>query len=374
MNKLQLPDGTAKFDEALAIMGGCAAGQTGIWSGLDRHNYMCWTRDFCYGACPAFCLRGNFGPVRRHLETLISLQGADGGISEAFLDDPEAWVAIKERHERESGQTPSLLARYREGRLHKSGLGPDDSEVCFLVALFDYVHASGDDAFLTTHQRAVERALNYLRTQVMRNGLLLGCDWRDTMRKELADKALLSNNALLMRVYESVGDGDEVNWLFERLPVHEAASAPLLGAFADYEGAGRIDPFGLSLLRLTTLRTNAGEPAFADACRTVDSPYGVTVKCPYGAWNPSGGHEARVLSELEGVTVRPFIVAYTVLGALAIGDDDYAVEQFQKLHALKGFHEWYDGRDGQGYGAQQKLVSAALYVRAYSAMKDAGLI
>lgn len=379
---LNLRGSVAKLAEAYALLRDCFGGK-GVWASPDRYRNTCWTRDFAYAICPALCLMGEFAAARNHLEHLIARQRADGSMPILFLDDEAAWVQGKIAQEMRSGREPFMLRRYREGAVEDLTPGTRDSEICFLVAMFHYAEQSGDRAFIEDNWAAIDKALAYVETRLMEDGLALGCDWRDTMHEELGRTALLSNNALLLSVYEAlegyapesargIEAAAKAAQLSER--VKQAFRGPdEAGFFYDTPEKRRVDPLGLAFWHLR-LMCDDGSAVLVDACRTVDSPYGVTIKCRHKPGGLSHDDEAEVIERTDGVVVWPFVVGLTALAALETAQVEFALDQFQKLHDLPGFYEWYDSRTGKGYGAPRQLWSAALYIRAFFAFHDTGRI
>lgn len=376
MKKLHLTGTVDKVAGALAILRSCY-GESGIWASPDRYRYTCWTRDLAYAIAPLLHEMGEHDLVLNHLRSLSQLQRPNGQVPMVFLDDEESWLHDKEHQEKKRGREPFMLKRYREGELWNLTPGTRDSEICYLLAVYEYVRATGDMEFLRVYGKNIADAHRYIETNLMRDGLVVGCDWRDTMHEELGDKALLTNNALMMRVYRLMNHGLRAGDLLESLDAVSLISSGDEG-LRDYRGSDRVDPLGLSFLRLIADKRLSMQRSFERACRSVDSPNGVTIKCRHKPGAYSGGDEAAVIEETDGVVVWPFVVGYTVLAALKLAPDEqtyeFAREQFVKLHALEGFWEWYDPRTGKGYGAPAQLWSAALYLRAFFAMQKAELI
>lgn len=66
--------------------------------------------------------------------------------------------------------------------------------------------------------------------------------------------------------------------------------------------------------------------------------------------------------------IWPFIHGFMILAALKAGDVALAKTQYEKWNKVKGFFEWYDPVSGQGYGSNEQLWSAALYLCVTQAM------
>jgi glycogen debranching enzyme len=73
----------------------------------------------------------------------------------------------------------------------------------------------------------------------------------------------------------------------------------------------------------------------------------------------------------------PFVVGFTVFAALQVKEYEFAIEQFSKfvdLDGVGGFGEWYDPADGKQWGEPKQGWSAALYARAFQAVRRAGFV
>ena len=132
-------------------------------------------------------------------------------------------------------------------------------------------------------------------------------------------------------------------------------------ALQDYPDAERFDPLGLALAVLNGVVGFESYSAILTAFSSVDSSFGVTIKCRH---NPLNAEEAQMIEETDGVVVWPFVVGFVILASLKMQHENFAREQFNKLLMLEGFREYYDPRIGKGYGAAEQLWSATLFMRA----------
>jgi GH15 family glucan-1,4-alpha-glucosidase len=98
---------------------------------------------------------------------------------------------------------------------------------------------------------------------------------------------------------------------------------------------------------------------------------GVTIQCKHNPYLPG---EREVIERTGGIVIWPFVIGFTVLAALHIGADEFALDEFNKFVHLDGFGEWYDPDDGNKWGEFEQGWSAALYVRAFQALAKKGLI
>jgi len=188
--------------------------------------------------------------------------------------------------------------------------------------------------------------------------LTVGADWRDTMEVFLSNKHLLTNNVLLVRAYE----------LMNNSHAEEMLRSNILDAFVtndsikDYlPGGDRPDPLGISLAVIYDVIPKELYPMARDVIKSIDTDCGVTIKCVHNPYSPG---EKEVFAETGGEVVWPFVVGFTVIALKKMGYLKYAREMLKKMEKLDGFYEFYDPRDGKGYGAPEQLWSATLYLRA----------
>lgn len=349
-------------------------GQNGIWADPARYRNTCWTRDTTLAILPALAIhpseRGD-ALLKRHFDRLRDLQRADGQIPILHLDDEQAWVRMKEQEQEQEGKVPFMLRRYREGQIGQLTPGTRDSEILYLLGVVDLYERLRDRAWLDSHHESVQKALVYIEQNLKdESGLVTGCDWRDTMEKQLGTVPLLSNNALLYGLYSRMNAAlplrtlalekkkqqlgkrmHEVFWRNRRL--------------IDRPGHHRVDPLGASLAVLHDFVQPDAYDAVLRGLREVDTPSGVTIQCQHSAYEPD---EREVIDRTQGVVVWPWIMGYTILAALKMGDREFAQEQYKKWLQHPGFPEWVDPATGKGHGAKEQLWSAALFLVATDAL------
>ncbi len=379
-SKMVFPNAAKKLGYALDMMHR-ARGRKGVWATANadsRYGNTCWMRDFAYCLAPLLLKLGEDDLVRTHLENVSALQRPNGQIPIVFLDDEAAWLDRKLRQEREAGRKPFMLQRYEEGELWNLTPGTRDSELCYLLAMYTYAEATGDEAFLERWKPQMDAAYAYIETNLVRDGLVIGCDWRDTMHEELGDKPLLTNNMLWFAIRELHGDYGGIASHCER--IHEAFYVPpptgqdesaSLGRLVDYPGSERPDPLGAAFVILhggTFFRDTVMWDAALKTFRDLSTPFGVTIKCKHKPAHGGRADEAEVIERTNGVVVWPFVQAFVVRALLGEGRREYREEglrQLQVLHAHPGFDEWFDPSTGIGYGAPEQLWSAAGYALAF---------
>lgn len=335
-------------ENAADILRECV-GQAGVWASPTRYRNQCWTRDLGIVLAPVMVSLGYGSTVDKHLNRLTVLQRPDGKIPILFLDNEQEWLADKRAKEALQGRKSFMLTRYEEGELGNLTPGTTDSELAFILAV---QHAGHPERYA----QAVEKALAFVEiNRLDTDGMFIGCDWRDTLHKELADKTLLTNNCLLYRVYQVTGQTHKAEALRQNIISKHFKQ----GACLDYPG-GEFDPLGASFAVLYGVAHPEQYGAITRGFQAVDTPVGVSIHCKH---NPQTPQEAAVIERTDGKVVWPFVVGFTTLAMRAAGLPE-AAQQYAKLTALDGHYEWYDPLDGTGYGAPRQAWSAAMCLRA----------
>ncbi len=332
-------------------------GENGVWADSVRYRNQCWTRDFSLAIQPLLLTLGEIAIAKRHLDNLAALQRPNGQIPILFLDNEEEFLKDKREKARRQGKKPFTLERYEAGELWNLTPGTRDSELHYIIAVCEHYAVTRDEAFLTRHKPHVDAALKYLENNLIRDGLMIGCDWRDTMEQELGEKPLLSNNSLLVHAYDLLGENAKADNLRRR--INEVFIR--CGTYIDYPGNERFDPLGGSLAVLYGIARGTRREALAASFRSVDTGIGVTIQCQHNPYQPG---EAEVIAATKGVVVWPFVVGFTVMALKKMGEHLACVSQFEKLVNQAGFHEYYDPHTSKGWGATEQLWSAVLFLRA----------
>lgn len=360
-----------------------SCGSYGLFAGSGpRYRHQCWTRDAALALIPALSSIERFSEIlfldlsylaevaETHLKSLTKLQGRNGAIPILFADFGEL-IEKKMRKCSWNGSQLTvnsfILRRILDGMhgsldtfpefrdfpnadqrgLYRLTPGTTDSELLFAYALINHYGRSCE---------AARRAMAYVENHYVHDGLHCGADWRDTMEKFFSDKPLLSNNALLYAVYIGMGEEEKAAALKEAVERTFWTGETYL----DYPDAKRFDPLGVSLGIMHGLIPKERHAKLIKDFHLVDSPCGVTIQCRH---KPYLEGEAEVIEQTDGIVVWPFVVGFTIL-ATADVDRSFATEQFEKLHNLDGFAEWYDPTSGVNWGEYQQGWSAALYIRA----------
>lgn len=358
----------------------------GILAGSGpRYVDQCWTRDAALALFPSFDFldtvrQGKYPDYSScrsvHIQELAIRQGKNGAIPILFADDFSRLITSKlgkcawdgkcldvcssfvlkrifDGYFNTTNQFPEFVdfPNDKECGLYRLTPGTTDSELMFAFAV--YTQSSPISA---VEHRAAERAVTYLEEHYVRDGLHHGADWRDTMEEFFRDKPLLTNNALLYAVYIAKGDVKKA----EALKAHINHTFWEGETYLDYPGGTRFNPLGASLAVLHGLVPEERYNSVLAGFRSVDTPYGVTIECKHNAHQPG---ETEVIERTNGIVVWPFVVGFTILAAFEMGQINFAFEQFEKMHNLDGFAEWYDPTDGNKWGEYEQGWSAAMYVR-----------
>ena len=354
MLRTQTPD--EKSNHAKAILHSCF-GTNGVWADPTRYRFQCWTRDLVIAVMPWLLETGQTKIVRTHLENLSKRQRPNGQIPIVFLDRVAPFLFDKIKRSLKDLKLSFMLRRFLKGELWNLTPGTRDSEILYIIGMYEYANRTQDRSLLELYGRELARACDYVESHLMRDGLVIGCDWRDTMEHELGDKTLLTNNCLLYRAYRLMGHFDKAETLRTKINTFFWNGT----SYIDYPGSDRFDPLGGSFAVLFDVAPRERFISLTASFASVDSPAGVTIKCRH---NPVSKTERLIIDRTDGVVVWPFVVGFSIMALMQMGQITFAAQQLQKLYRLDGFREWYDPNTGQGYGAIEQLWSAVLFLRA----------
>lgn len=363
-----------KINEAKRVMAGCV-GRNGLYASPERYRYTCWTRDFVY-AGQDFLGRsdGGIGPVmvRRHLETLAAKQRPDGRVPVLFLDKTVPWLMMKLVHWIKNRRLSFMLKHYlAAGSIESFSPWTRDSEILFALGVGKLLtQPAAGTLDPDVRQRlicAAGGALAYVEKNLMRDGLAIGSDWRDT-RKDLDGVALLTNNCWLTEAYRRLGHDHKADVLRQRIQAefwigtHFRDYVSRDGKLARTE-PDEFDTLGNALAILFGLATPEQAASILNRAEALASPYGYrlnTVTLP-----PRTKEEAASMKSCNqfGV-VWPFIHGYMILAADHAGRRDLVRREIDKWLRLPGFYEWYDPQTGEGHGSSDQMWSAAMFLKA----------
>lgn len=353
-------DHVNKIQDALGILNSCIGNQ-GIYAAPSRYAYQCWTRDFALAIQPVLSrVPGGVEAGERHLRSLAARQQSSGKLPIVFLDGALGvtnFLWAKTVKSIVDGKLSFMLRRYLTGHLGDLTPGTRDSELMFLLALAQRPGPMPVDLSI-----AADKARAYIELNLLdANDMVLGADWRDTMEQELADQPLLSNNAIWHGILDRAGEHARAYRLRNKLLARIGVGT---GVLIDYPGSRRFDPLGGALAVLHGVANAEHDDWLVDCFKSVDTPCGVSVRCRH---NPLNLTEGIVIDRTNGQVVWPFVVGFAAIALHRLGTPEarkLARAQLDKLLGLQGFYEWYDPANGQGYGAENQLWSAALTLRA----------
>ncbi len=357
-----------KLHHATSIIQTCI-GPKGVWASPTRYKYQCWTRDFVIATESALLNLGKPRVAITHLNELSKRQYEDGRIPIMFLDKPLWWLALKVWNSIKNRRVSFLLRQY----FTKDGIGQlspwtRDSELLYVLGVVQYACATGDTSLFRKHRKNIEKALRYVETHLMRDGLVFGGDWRDT-RPDLDDKFLLTNNCLLYRAYALMGElGDRGKRGKARVLKELINDRFWVGSYyRDYVGVDDFDTLGNAFTILFDIASREQWASIIQGAEELDTPFGYKLN---GVTLPpkSKEEEAVMLRTNQFGVVWPFIHGFMILAAKKASRDDIVTRQFKKWTELDGFYEFYDPTTGEGYGSVDQVWSAALYLRVAHAL------
>ena len=316
-----------------------------------------WLRDLVYSQGPLLKL-GYAPTIRRHLETFLLYQ-------------------------RRTGQLPTVvskgLRRLFNQRFHS---WTADTELLFIIGAQEYATKSRDLDFLEEHREAIDRCLGFVRRRLNFRGLLPGADWRDAI-PNLDNKFLLSNQILLVDVYEALGRREDSDRLKEI--VRDVFCSPDAAYPVDcvcWEGAGggspkrelRLDSLGTSL---SILNGTLSGPAASEAAETFNlalTHYGNKNLVPpvrinrkqafvsahaLNSYVRNGAFFRNRPGHYQNSAVWPFIEARIVAALWKTGQVERARELSAMMIGREGFSEWYSPITGNPHGSKDQLWTAA---------------
>lgn len=353
-----------KIQEAKTIIDKCI-GAHGVWASPYRYKYQCWTRDFVIATEDVLLNSGRSEVVKTHLEELAKRQKSNGQIPIMFLDNTICWLWIKVRNSIRERRMSFLLKAFF-GHDGVASLSPwtRDSEVLFVLGIMKYVDKTGDQTFLSRHKEGIRKAFAYVETVLMQDGLIRGVDWRDT-RPDLDGKFLLTNNCLLYQAYLLSGETRKAQKIKDEINKQFWAGT----YYRDYPGTNEWDTLGNALSILFDIAPRERALLVFERAEKLDTPFGYklnSVTLP-----PKNSKEAELMKRINqfGV-IWPFIHGFMILAAIKAGMYELAEQQFEKWNRIRGFHEWHDSETGEGYGSNEQLWSAALYLRVSEAINQ----
>ena len=329
----------------------------GISASAERYKGQKWTRDAFLAISPT--LHCDNPAVTGHIDQLIMRQREDGKIPILYVENVNEFISRKEMQAAQKGKVPFMLRRYNEeGEEGLANLTPAtrDSEMLFIIAVYQDPRLHSDRVFRAKALPAIDRAISYIKGKCV-DGLVPGADWRD-VRDDLDTKCVLTNACLLDEAFSR--HGIDTSGIIIKLQKEYWNKE--LGFFDDYPGANSFDILGNALAILNHIPTDEQREQIFKHAETLVTPYGYKL-CD--TFLPSQTEKEREIMSRDNAVVWPWCSFFMLL---ALGEyyPEKAKLLFQQWSAnTKGFYEWYDIVDGDGYGSPDQLWSAALYMRVY---------
>lgn len=362
-----------KIREAVSLVKGCI-GEKGVWASTDRYRNQCWTRDFCLATSYLFMFDEelkNISIVKEHLLEIAKRQCYDvsnydgknmGKIPILFLDNEREFLRDKIDKSIAMGKKSFMLERYLDGEVENLTPHTRDSELLFINTVIDLFNSHMDCIDTDTYEiltTASGRALGYIKKNILKDNLVMGADWRDT-RTDLDNKNVLTNACLLYRIYSSLNQPDDAARVKEIIQEKYWNYC----YFIDYPGNENFDILGNSLCILYGIAsTEQADCIFRYAINNLSTPYGFKMM---DTFLPALNSEEQKIMERDGAVVWPFTNGFLLEAMIKKGGMEwitFAKKEFEKWNKLEGFYEWYDIKDGKGYGSKNQTWSAALYLR-----------
>lgn len=153
-----------------------------------------------------------------------------------------------------------MLRRYREGELENLTPNTRDSEVLFIITACEFLlqikNFENNKQYFIIYQ-AIQKAINYIESNILTNGLIHGADWRD-VREDLDDKIVLTNACFLYRAYELIIELYEIlhmdskHFVYEKDNIMNTIHNNFWNGiyFNDYSTCKNFDIYGNSLVIL----------------------------------------------------------------------------------------------------------------------------
>ncbi|AYV85771.1 MAG: glycogen debranching enzyme alpha-1,6-glucosidase [Satyrvirus sp.] len=364
----------SKNQEARNIITNCI-GKNGIWASDDRYKYQCWTRDFCLAIFPVLMYDPNLQShnlIMEHLRKIVDRQNSNGKIPILFLDNEKKFLEEKILRSIETGKISFMLKRFLDNEIEDLTPHTRDSELLFIVAtceFLNYIYKNED--YMRKHfqvvcdmQSAVRRALSYVENYLLKDGLVAGADWRD-VRTDLDNKNVLTNACLLYKAYKMMNEHKKA----ANVQKHIQDKYWNGTYFVDYPGNKSFDLLGNSLAIMYDIANEDQAENIFNFVLTITSEYGIKT-CE--TFLPPLDQTEKIIMERDNAVIWPFTNGFMLEAMIYKGGKwlNVAKNEFDKWsQKLAGFYEWYDIKDGNGYGSKNQVWSAALYLRVYNKLK-----
>ena len=342
-----------KVQEALETIEKCRADR-GFYASAERYKYEYWTRDL-YFSLDALLSLGYEKEIKNQIEEIWNGQKEDGELPRLISEKPikrglnKAYYKIKKNDLVNSVRSLSAL----ETRLNRWTV---DYVPMAVIATYEYAERTGDSSLITELKPKIDKTVSYVEEH-MKDGLLIGGDWRDSV-PELRDKALLSNNVILYKMYSHMGEEEKADALKERINNMFWNGE----YYEDFPGSGSFDSLGASLAVLEGVVPKDRYTPVYDKLQGASRKSGV-VNVLNDSAKTTGKQYAQSCN--QRYAVWPFISLRAAQAMKKMGADEAAKNEIERFNKLDGFYEWYDPDSGKPQGSRYQLWSAAAYYSAF---------
>lgn len=313
-----------KIKEAESIVLKCIGGR-GIWASPVRYKYQRWTRVFVIAIEDVLLDLKRYEIIKKHLTELFKRQKSDGKIPILFLNSTLQWLVRKIRDSIRQHRLSFTLKKFfsKDG---VAALSPwtRDSEILFVIGAMKYAQKTQDQHFLEQHKTNIDKAIVYIKNNLIQNGLVYGVDWRDT-RPDLDKKFLLTNNCLLYKAYKLVGKGQKAEQIRDKINQQFWTGTH----YRDYVGVNNFDTLGNAFTILFDITPLENYNSIFMSADVLNTPFGY--KLNKVILPPKTKEEVKIMSKTNQVEVIwPFIHGFMILAAIKSGKLDIARTQFKK--------------------------------------------
>ena len=360
-----------KLQEAKDIIN-CSIGDLGISAGCDRYENQYWTRDFALAGKDSLFLLGNGTIVKKHLLNIALRQRNSGSIPSRFAKNNIRFIKkiIKEEVLDDWKYLTNKLfvsQVYNIKRnpldIHKWFIWYADNEILFIIAAKEYIKSTNDKKFEEFINPNINKAFKYIEEKLMKGGLVVGSDWRDTVYS-LSDKKVFSVNIMLWRAYVLCDLKDKANQLKQQIE----KSFYNGNFYKNTPDDNSFDTLGHSFAVLWNFIQVEKYEEILDKFKEVETKFG------YRANNMIFPKELLGYKDHERTnqfsTVWPFINGYAILSLIKMKKYDLARKQMVIWNEIDNFYEWYNPENGKGCGAKEQMWSAALYLIVDKAIEE----
>ena len=357
----------ARIAEAKSVIESCI-GNSGIWASSDvedktnsGYRGLIYLRDFAKGAIYGALAIGREDLVLKNLSNIKLKE--DGSAPTYFIDEGFNWTADKIRRLKEDPLRKIvpyawkfLMARMGKLSPHSHTPWSTDPTLHYINAIITYAEQTGNREILDAYGDDIEHALRFVKTQVD-DVLYRGGDWRDNMRFKKG-VALLSNNALLFRIYESLGYHEKADLLKKTIQERFWRDS----YHADHPDTDHFDTSGQALIVVHGVADKNQYSGIASKFREMETEFGINAN-DYNLSEMSLMARWRNKKVNQCSTLWEWAMAEAILALKIMGEDEFAIRVYNKWTALKQFREYRNPLTGEGKGAINFMASAGLYLR-----------